>query len=162
MLLAGLLPRLLRHSFQPGRAGNPRPENLPILVSHSNHFALAATVQASYPRGDAHTFRMEHHHCLVSSVHRRLWKRFRCTLQRRARFRFLPARCGARASVRFAIVMQIHQERQTLPRFSAFQAKLGALRTSIPAGGGDPQLSPGTRRESGRQFEIVDLRQLRF
>src|SRR5580658_332210 len=59
-------------------------------------------------------------------------------------------------------VVNIDQERQTLPGLAAFQAELRPLRTLVPAGRRDSQLPPGNRRESGRKIEIFDPRQLWF
>jgi hypothetical protein len=60
------------------------------------------------------------------------------------------------------IVMDIDQERQTLPGAAAFQAELGASRTLVPATGRDPQRPSSKRRESHRHIEILDPRQLLF
>src|ERR1019366_1542540 len=51
---------------------------------------------------------------------------------------------------------------QTLTGLAAFQAKLGAFGTLVPASRRDAQLPPGKRRQSDRQSEVLDPRQLWF
>ena len=153
---------LLRQSFQQGRTGNPRPENVPILATHANDFAFATTLQTSHTRGHSQTVGEKHRCRPVSGAHHG----FQQGLRRRARPRCPPARPGSRALVCIYrvtdivtnIATEIDQERQTLPRLAAFQTVLGAARTRVPAGRRDPQPPSGKRRESHRQIEILDPR----
>src|SRR5208282_2172163 len=123
---------LLRHSFEQGGTGNSRPENLPIFVPHANDFALAATLQTSHTRADSQTGRKKNRCRPVAGAHRGFRECFHWSLGRRARRRFQPARSGPGARVT-TMDMNIGQELQTLTGLAAFQAKLGAFGTLVPA-----------------------------
>lgn len=154
--------RLLRQSFETSGTGDPRPENSPILRTHANDVAFAATLQTSHTRGHAQSFGSKYSQGPVSGPHHgfaRGRRRMRRQRPRPARTR-PPAR--GHGFIVAARIMEIHQERQTLAGFAAFQAELSPLRAFVPAAGHNSQPPSGQRRESSRQVEVLDPRPLWF
>ena len=129
---------LLRQSFEQSGAGNPRPENLPLLTAHANDFAFAATLQTSHARGHAQTGRKRTPP--LPGLRRAPWvfaRAFQRSLRAGRDSEASRQDSGSRTRVSITLVlvmdMDIDQERQTLPGLAALQAKLRAFSDPLPS-----------------------------